>query len=63
MIHTESKKIAPDRVENDESVLAKIENILRTAKEKPSAKFANFSNTLSKEELDAFEKNIQEGCR
>ncbi len=66
MIHAESKKLHLIEFlikENDESVLIKIENILKAAQEKPSAKFTNFSNTLSKEELDAFERNILADCR
>jgi hypothetical protein len=65
MIYTESKKLHLIEFlikENDESVLIQIENILKAAQERPSAKFTNFSNTLSKEELDAFERNIEEGC-
>jgi len=65
MIHAESKKLHLIEFlirENDESVLNKVENILMAGKEKISPKFADFSNTLSQEELDAFEHNIAEGC-
>jgi hypothetical protein len=64
MIHAESKKLHLIEFlikEDDEAVLNKIETILTAAKEKPAG-FESFSNNLSKEELDAFERNIDDGC-
>jgi Txe/YoeB family toxin of Txe-Axe toxin-antitoxin module len=65
MIHAESKKLHLIEFlikEDDEAVLNKIETILTAAKEKPVSGFDSFSNNLSKEELDAFERNIDDGC-
>ena len=65
MIHAESRKLHLIEFlikENDEAVLAKIENLLTAAKDKSVSKFSAFKNSLSKEELDAFERNINDGC-
>jgi len=65
MIHAESKKLHLIEFlikEDDEAVLNKIETILTAAKEKSISGFDSFSNNLSKEELDAFERNIDDGC-
>ena len=65
MIHAESKKLHLIEFlikEDDEAVLNKIETILTAAKEKHVSRFDSFSNNLSKEELDAFERNIDDGC-
>lgn len=65
MIHAESRKLHLIEFlikENDDAVLKKIENLLTASKDKSSAKFGAFKNSLSKEELDAFERNIDDGC-
>ena len=65
MIYTESKKLRLIEFlikENDATVLKKVENILAASSDKPSPKFVNFSNKLNNEELEAFEKNIEDGC-
>jgi hypothetical protein len=65
MIHTESRKLHLIEFlikENDEIVLNKIENLLTASKDKHVSKFSTFTNNLSKEELDAFEHNIDDGC-
>lgn len=65
MIYTEIKKL--DLIsslirETDEEVLKKIENILKASPKKESKRFANFSNSLTEQELASFEKNIEDGC-
>ncbi|MDB5156820.1 MAG: hypothetical protein JWR50_1527 [Mucilaginibacter sp.] len=65
MIYTEAKKlhlISSLIRETNEDVLKKIENILMASPSTASEKFANFTNKLSKKELDEFEKNIEDGC-
>ena len=65
MIYTESKKLHLIEFlikENNADVLKKVEKILTASSDRPSPKFANFSNKLNKEELEAFEKNIEDGC-
>ena len=65
MIHAESRKLHLIEFlikENDEAVLNKIENLLTAAKNRSASKFNAFKNNLSKEELDAFERNINDGC-
>jgi hypothetical protein len=48
--------------ENNIQVLKKAEKILIASGLVPTSKFTAFSNKLSAEELDAFEKNIEDGC-
>jgi hypothetical protein len=65
MIYTEIKKL--DLIsslirETDEEVLKKIENILKASPKKGLKRFANFSNSLTEQELVDFEKNIEDGC-
>lgn len=65
MIHAESRKLHLIEFlikENDESILSKVEAILTAAKSKTASNFSSFSNILSKEELDAFDRNISDGC-
>lgn len=65
MLYTESKKRRLAEVlikENNEDVLKKVEEILLASKVNSSSKLSNFSNKLTKEELDEFERNIEEGC-
>ena len=65
MIHAELKKLHLIEFlikENNEDVLKKIEKLLTESTHRPASKFSNFSNKLSKKELDEFEKNIEEGC-
>lgn len=65
MIHTELRKlnlIASLINENNESVLKEVEKVLLESTSKSSGNFLNFSNELSLEELNEFEKNIEDGC-
>lgn len=65
MLYTELKKldlISSLIKETDEEVLKKIESILKTSPKKKSKRFANFSNSLTEQELADFEKNIGDGC-
>jgi len=65
MIYTESKKLHLIEFlikENNADVLKKVEKILTASSDKPSPKFVNFSNKLNQKELEAFEKNIEDGC-
>ena len=65
MIYTESKKLHLIEVlikENNEDVLKKVENLLLSSTGKTSPKFIDFSNKLTGQELDEFERNIEEGC-
>ncbi|MDP9048655.1 MAG: hypothetical protein M3N14_10995 [Bacteroidota bacterium] len=65
MIYTEAKKLRLIEVlikENNDEVLKKVEKILTAPASTPSVKFANFSNKLSRLELEELEKNIEDGC-
>ena len=65
MIYTEAKKlhlITSLINETDDIVLKQVEEVLMRAALPPSKKFADFSNVLSADELDEFERNIEEGC-
>ncbi len=65
MIYTETKKldlISSLIKETDDEILSKVEKLLKSSPKKHSAKFINFSNELTAQELEEFEKNIQEGC-
>ncbi|TFF33699.1 hypothetical protein [Mucilaginibacter psychrotolerans] len=65
MISTEVKKlhlIESLIKENNEIVLREIEKILAASNHGPKNTIGNFVNVLSSEELDAFERNIEEGC-
>jgi acetyl-CoA carboxylase alpha subunit len=65
MIYTELIKlqlIASIVEENDADIQEKIEEILLKSTNQLSEKFADFSNILSEQELDQFERNIEEGC-
>jgi hypothetical protein len=65
MIYTESKKLHLIEFlikENNEEVLKKVEKILMASTGNSSSKFANFSNKLNKQELEEFERNIEDGC-
>ncbi|AMR30714.1 hypothetical protein A0256_04405 [Mucilaginibacter sp. PAMC 26640] len=65
MIYTESKKlhlIESLIKEKDDAVLKEIENILTKSTDISMRKFGDFSNVLTQEELNEFEKNIRDGC-
>lgn len=65
MIRTEERKlqlIESLLKENNEDILKQIEKILQTDTKTNGQKFSDFHNQLTEEELEAFEKNIQDGC-
>ena len=65
MIYAESKKLHLIEFlikENNVEVLKKVEQILMASTDKSLSKFVNFSNKLNKQELEEFERNIEEGC-
>lgn len=65
MLYPESKKLDLIKSlinETNEDVLNTVEKILSGKSDFRPSKFRDFSNTLTEEELDAFEKNIENGC-